>query len=388
MNKRRLPSFLLSLAFLVTLVCLSLGPVPAQAAGSVYFTAAGSYVLPLSDSTMPFWTGGYLYIPTTVFTGSAREALGISQVLNNAQNRVVLYSGGRSLTYELGGSYALDNDGVVYYPGAVRRNGVVFVPAYSVSRCFDIVYSVIDVSRGSLVWLRQPDYILSDSLYADAAKYNMESVYAEYLRAKEQASQPAADPPASSGDRPVQTPEPAATELDGKRVFLCLEGGGNSGPLLDVLDSYGVQAAFFFPVRELESSGDLLRRMTAEGHSVGVLLDGAEGPLEEQMEAGNRALAQATCRKTRLALLRDGGDGQALQGLGVLCVRPDLDRSGQTLRTSAQAEALLQRISLYRGDASVWLGGSASAGGLRALLSAVREAGGVCGALTETSRVG
>ena len=106
------------------------------------------------------------------------------------------------------------------------------------------------------------------------------------------------------------------------------------------------------------------------------------------MEAGNRALARATCRKTRLALLRDSGDGQALQGLGVLCVRPDLDRSGQSLRTSAQAEALLQRISLHRGDASVWLGSSASAGGLRALLSAVREAGGVCGALTETSRVG
>lgn len=384
MNKRRLPALL---ALLAMLACLC--PVPARASGSVYFTAAGSYVLPLSDSTMPFWTGGYLYIPTTVFTGSAREALGISQVLNNAQNRVVLYSGGRSLTYELGNGHARDNDGVTYYPGAVRRNGVVFVPAYSVSRCFDIVYSVIDVNRGSLVWLRQPDYTLSDSLYADAARPTMESVYAEYLRAKEQASPPAASsPPASSGDKPAPPPEPAATELDGKRVFLCLEGGKDSGALLEALDSYGVQAAFFFPPQEMESSGDLLRRMTAEGHSVGLLLDGTEGLLEEQMEAGNRALAQATCRKTRLAVLQDGRDGQPLRDMGVLCLRPDLDRSSQPLRTSAQAETLLQRISLSSGDTAVWLGGAASAGGLRALLSAVEEAGGVCQALTETSQRG
>ena len=53
MNKRRLPALL---ALLAMLACLC--PVPVRASGSVYFTAAGSYVLPLSDSTMPFWTGG------------------------------------------------------------------------------------------------------------------------------------------------------------------------------------------------------------------------------------------------------------------------------------------------------------------------------------------
>ena len=74
---------------------------PARAAERVYFTAVGSYVLPLSDNTMPFWSGGYVYIASSIFTGTGRESLGISQVLNSDQGRLVLYSGGRSLTYTL-----------------------------------------------------------------------------------------------------------------------------------------------------------------------------------------------------------------------------------------------------------------------------------------------
>lgn len=378
MRKRRILIFLMCL-------CLLPGALPARAAGSVYFTAAGSYVQPLSDSTMPFWTGGYLYIPSTVFTGSAREALGISQVFNSAQNRVVLYGGGRSLTFELGAGYALDNDGAAYYPGAVRRGGVVFVPAYSVSRCFDVVYSVIDVDRGSLVWIRQPNYNLSDSLYADAAHHTMESVYAEYLRAKEQASQAAETPAPSVPEDKPSTPQQPSTELDGKRVRLCLAAGEHASAMLDALDAYDVQAAFFFTPQQLEQSGDLLRRMIAGGHGVGLLIDGSDGSysLEEQLETGNRALFQAACAKTRLVLLQNGGDPQAAREYGYCCLRPDLDRSGQSLRTAAHAEALLQRISSHRGDVSVWLGGGASPAGLRSLLSAVRGAGGVCTALTE-----
>ena len=106
--KRRAAALLL--CFLLAF-WLSLPPV--HAADRVYFTAVGSYVLPLSDNTMPFWSGGYVYIASSIFTGAARETLGISQVLNNDQGRLVLYSGGRSLTYNLSASYALDNDGEI-----------------------------------------------------------------------------------------------------------------------------------------------------------------------------------------------------------------------------------------------------------------------------------
>ena len=51
----------------------------AVADGGVCFVAAGSSVLPVTDATMPFWSGGYLYVSSTIFTGIAFEALGVGQ---------------------------------------------------------------------------------------------------------------------------------------------------------------------------------------------------------------------------------------------------------------------------------------------------------------------
>ena len=64
--KRRIAALVLCLLFL-----FQLPPVPAKAAERVYFTAVGSYVLPLSDNTMPFWSGGYVYVPSSIFTGAS-----------------------------------------------------------------------------------------------------------------------------------------------------------------------------------------------------------------------------------------------------------------------------------------------------------------------------
>ena len=83
--KRRAAALLLCL-----LLAFQLSLSPARAADRVYFTAAGSYILPLSDNTMPFWSGGYVYIASSIFTGRGREALGVSQVFNSDHDRLVL----------------------------------------------------------------------------------------------------------------------------------------------------------------------------------------------------------------------------------------------------------------------------------------------------------
>lgn len=357
---------------------------PVRAADRVCFTAAGSYVLPLSDNTMPFWSGGYIYIASSIFTGSAREVLGVSQVLNTDQGRLILYSGGRSLIFNLSESFAADGDGAVYYPGAIQRNGTVFVPANTVSRFFNLVYSVIEVERGSLVWLRQPNYNVTDKLYADAAKYSMNSVYADYIRARE-AAQPGGTSGGTAKPPAAGTQDPSAGSLEGKRMALCLAGG--SAAVADALDSYHAGAAFFFTPEDMERQGDVLRRLTAAGQSVGILADAgdAERTVEEQLEAGNAALFRAACGKTRLACIQNGG-AQALQAareLGFCCLQPEVDRSGRSLRTQSDAQALVQRLSGHRGNAVVWLGEDVSPAGLRVFLSAVREAGGACASYTE-----
>ena len=379
--KRRAAAFLLCL-----LLAFQLSLPPVRAADRVYFTTVGSYVLPLSDNTMPFWSGGYVYIASSIFTGTARESLGISQVFNSDQGRLVLYSGGRSLTYTLSANCALDNDGAAYYPGAIQRNGTVFVPANTVSRYFDLVYSVIEVEHGSMVWLRQPDYGASDKLYADAARYSMNSVYADYIRAKESAP-PEGGSSGGSGrpSSPSESADPAG--LEGKRIALCFQAGSGTSLLADALENYDAGAAFFFTPEEMERQGGTLRRLTAQGQSIGILADAGDPDrtVAEQLEAGNAALFRATCGKTRLAYVR-GGSSQALQTVreaGFHCLRPDLDRSGYALRNASGALELVQRLAGRRGDASVWLGDTASPAGLRSFLSAAQGAGGLCTAYTE-----
>ncbi len=371
---------------------------PARAAESVYFTAAGSYMLPLSDNTMPFWTGGYLYIPSTIFTGAAREALDVSQVLNNVKNRLVLYSSGRSLTFDLSTNFAVDEDGNTFYPGAVRRSGNVFVPAYVVTRYFDLTYSVIEVERGSLVWVRPPSFSLSDKLYADAAKHSMESVYATYIRAKEEALHP--DPPSPvlpSGPStsepyvpPVVQPNPEAAEdpeeltLSGQRINLCIEANASTAALLNILESHGVQATFFAPAEFLNQEEDLLRRMTATGQNIGLLANGRdpEYSVLEQLESGNQALYFATCGMTRLVCIQNASSQSLLEteAEGFRNLQPDFSWNG--LQTEAAISQLLRRIAARSESATVWLG-SPTADGLRDFLTAVKEAGGQCAGWTE-----
>lgn len=372
------------------LLLVQLAPLPQAQAASGYlcFVAIGDSILTVSDSTMPFWRDGYLYVAASSFSGGARESLGIGQSSNSEQ--VVLYRVGRrgTLLFERGSGLAYDGDGNSYYPGGVQHNGEMFIPASVVAEVFGLQYSVTDVSitvdgqrvEGDLAWIRRPgSSTLTPAVFANAASFTLASRYADYLQALEEQEQTT-----------VVTPEPSpGVEVGGKRIYLCLEAGEDVSAQLDALDRYGSQAAFFCTVDFLETEGDLLRRMTAEGNSVAVLADAADPvrSVTEQLAAGNRALELATCGKTRLCYVRNAGeeDLQAARAAGYRCLQADLDRSGYELQGSSSAASLLQRVSAWPGDVTVWLGSGAAAAGLRAFLSAAGEADGQCLAWSETA---
>lgn len=370
--KRRWAALALCLLLLVSL------PLPtAEAAEDVYFTAVEDTIMSLSDATMPFWSGGYLYIPASIFTGTMRKVWGVRyQYVESEQFVILSHDDGRILFFDLDSGDAKDIDGATVRPGALRRNGVVFVPAYAVTRYFNLVYSVMDVDHGHLVWLRQQGSNLSDEAFANAAVYPMASRYAEYQRNKQASGQPG------------ETPD-VGTEIDGKRVYLCMTGGSNTSAMLDALDRYDAQAAFFCGPEFLETRGDLLRRMTVTGQTIGLLVDGADPARSvlEQLEAGNRALARATCGGTRLVFLQNASeeDRRVVREAGYSCLEPELDRSKHQLKSVSNANSLLQRVSVYREEVTVWLADTADVTGLRAFLSANTSAEGRCLALTETS---
>jgi len=370
---------------------------PVAAANDIYFVATERIVLPLTEDTMPFWEKSTLYISGTIFTGLAREEVGISYAVNETNDLLVLYGGGKALIFDLNKSYAQDIEENVYYPGATRRNGNIYVPASLVARYFGLKYSVTNGSHGFLIWMRSQDMVLTDRQFARAATGPMNSRYEEYLKelaAKQEEPPPAVTPPAVTP--PVVTP-PAVTppagepekpkEITGEQVYLCMAAGDQTASLLNALDSYDVEATFFCTEEFITQQAGLLRRMTATGHSIGILVDGAQNA-QEQLEAANAALARTTFGKTRLVMLQNG-DAEtraAVERMGYRCLRFDLDRTSRSLKTSADATDLLHSVAQRDKDSVVWLGDTATGAGLRSFLSMTvyAELGG-CPAWTETT---
>ena len=341
---------------------------PAKAAGSVYFVAAEESVLPVTDATMPFWANGYLYVPASVFTN-----LGISVINNTAKKMTVLEKDRRAMLFDWAKGTAQDSSGSLFTPGVIQSGGLVFVPASTVANFFGLQYSVTDVTNGYLVWLRSPDFGMSAKDFANAATYNMEERYNAYNR------------DATSSTTPNVPVTPSAPTR-GARIHLCLEADQWTSGLLDALDRANGWATFYCTPEFMEENGALLRRMTASGHTVGILLDGAAGSPEELLKRAEDALYRATLGKTRLICLRNADErtSQALKQAGYCPLSPDLDRSSYKLESASNAASLLKRITNRRRDVSVWLGATASAAGLREFVAAARKAGHDCRSLTET----
>ena len=374
MKKRKLAA-----AVLCLLVMFQLAVPRTQAAGDVYFTAVNKNVLSLSDATMPFWSGGYLYVPGTIFSGVGRD-LGVSYYPNIAKQTVLLYVDDpvyRSLVFDVNKDYAIDNEGNLYFQPAIQRGGVIFLPISLIARCFGLIYSTMEVDRGYLVWVRNPDMDMEERYFADAAKSRMNYEYDQYVRGQN-ASEPSED-----------GTEDVPTAVTGKRLYLCMEAAdsGTVDALLDTLDRYDAQAAFYCTEEFLAENGGLLRRMSATGQSIGLIADGEdERPVAEQLAEGNRLLYQAASTKTRLVWVRNALEEEldAAEAAGFCPLAPDLDRSAYPLSSAGAADTLLQRVNSRSGPVAVWLGTGTSAAGLNAFLSAAEEAEDRCLAMTET----
>ena len=372
--RRKLAALLLCL-----LLVFQMSAVPSEAAGTVYFTAVNKNVLSLSDATMPFWSGGYLYVPSTIFTGVGRD-LGVSYYPNIAKQTVLLYVDDTiysSLVFDLNKDYAIDNEGNMYFQKPIQRGGVIFLPISLIARCFGLLYSTVEVDRGYLVWVRNPDMDMEERYFADAARSRMDYEYSQYLRNQGTAAEETV---------PEQS-EPSV--VTGQRIYLSMEAAESAAvsSLLDTLDRYDAQAAFYCTAGFLEEAGDLLRRMSAAGQAIGIIADAADDrPVTEQLEAGNRLLSQAASVKTRLAWIRNA-TAEAVaeaEAAGFCCLTPDLDRSAYPLSSTGAADTLFQRVTSRSGAVTVWLGDGANAAGLGSFLSAAEAADDRCLAMTET----
>ena len=285
---------------------------------TMYFMAANDYPMDYSANTMPFISGGVVYVPYHLFIEehNGGRNLGIFYGISERYNTLSLYSRNDPiLTFDRGGGNAYDATGNTYSFRAITRNGVTFVPAMAVCSYFGLEYSYLPNDYGVLIRVKkQGSYWLKDRILVSSASTVFQAQKA--LFDKDQA--------ATIDPTPTTSPSsPPTTDKSHVRIsfaFRCDNGGG-ADPLLDVLDGTDIKGLFFFPLTDLAERDDQIRRLLALGHRVGFIVDGstAEDCLLQAGE-GNRLLSHIARAKTDF-LLVDNADvpKEELTALGLVC---------------------------------------------------------------------
>lgn len=350
-------------------LALVLTPASGQAVlADVYFTAVNEQLLDMSSDTMPFWSGGVLYVSSQMFEGTD---LGVNYVRNNAMGLAMLYTNRIDLRFDLEDQMAYDKRGNVYDGYAIERGGIIFFPLDLVCRYFGLTWSYSKTDLVPLIRVKSSSGILDDAGFIDAASTQMADRYANY----EKSLLPAPDSPGQAAvqpDPPVSVPQPVQA-AEGQKVFLLLDASSREDTLEALQILGGVQASFLLGPEAMED-GDLLRALVAGGHGLVLRMDSGT---EEELENARDLMWQGCCSWLDLAWYEGRGDtGAMLEESGCAKVEADLDWRNTRLRNGEQVNEMLQSAEQYREDFTVYLGRAGDCiGGLPALLDALKEAG-------------
>ncbi|NBI09738.1 hypothetical protein D1641_06870 [Colidextribacter sp. OB.20] len=334
----------LSVLLTAVLVLGLFRPMPASAA-NLYFVGLNDNVPPMTAGSMPFWSGGMLFVPYTVFDANLNGShvnLGLYTSYNRTDNTVALFNLRQMLVFNMNdGTCRNDMTGVVYSSRAVMRNGRPYVALNTVCSFFNLEYSYSQIpyiSQGYLIRIKSAAAVLDDARFIDAAQDLINTRLREYTRSLSSAAT------TSPGDSSVpELPE----EPDGANtaVYLALrfERADGLAETLNALNSGGGSALFFLTPQLLEEEGDLVRRILGTGHSLGVLAGGGE-ETEEQLERGRRAVERAARTRTTLAYV-PAEQREALEEKGWVCWEETLlQEPGTNTGAAAFANGVINRL--------------------------------------------
>jgi hypothetical protein len=342
--------------FLIATLLVGMLTVPASAA-DIYFTAINDNVPLLTADTMPFWSGGTLYVPYSVFDSSSNGGidLGLYCIYDRTANQVTLYNIGRPmLVFDLNTGACWDElSGETFSARAISRNNRPYLPLAMVCNYFDLGYSynaIPYVNQGYLVRIKSDAASLSDARFIDAASYTINLRLRDY----NQSLTPATDAAPATPSTPATTTQPTTpavteeedpTDIPTYLAFRCTSGGGLSS-ILDTLDANSRCAVFFLTPELLQEEDGLVRRILGSGHSVGILAEGATAEeTRSLLSEGTRLLAELTFTHTTLAYVpKDQRDTVAADGW--ICWKETIRLSPSgSVSSSTFASNALRRLS-------------------------------------------
>jgi hypothetical protein len=137
--------------------------------------------------------------------------------------------------------------------------------------------------------------------------------------------------------------------------------------MLNTLEGSGYRATFFFDPATLAGRDDLLRRIVASGHGIGLIQTGSV----ETLRAGNEQLRECTGTVTRLVL---SDQAEAAKAAGYAVYSPTLSALSLGTTASGRATRIMNRIENATGTVKLLLGGDeVSAEALKTVCSALKK---------------
>lgn len=337
-NINRLTAVLLAL---VLTLCLA-GGEGSAVLENVYFSAANEQLLELNSETMPFYSGGELYISSKFFEDTD---LGVRYVKNSSMGLAVLYTTKVDLRFDLVNRTVYDKTGTMHSGRAIEKNGYVFFPVELVCDFFGLRWTMTATESVPMVRLRSDDSVLSDRRFTDAASSQMATRYAAYEKLVESSRQPENDDPP-----PIQAAE-------GQKVYLILRSRSPE-TTREAVELLGENRATFLLTCEQMADGDLLRLLVGKGHGAALLAQGETAEaVEDEIAAARELMRGATYGLLQLVWYEGEADvASLLEEQGCVAVRAEVDRRGTPVRSHTRAVTLLSIIGRHREDLPVYLG--------------------------------
>ena len=325
----------------------------------------------LVASNMPVSVGGTIYVPYTTFDRYITGVdLGVSYTENwdDGEHTLTLFTLNGLLRFNLTRGTCIDQKEEPQNMAAILRNNKVFVPAYSVCQFFGLQYSYIPTrTAGVLIRIKSQSAVLNDVKFQQSSASFMQNRYNKYILSLTPSTTPGTTTP-----RPPVTPTPSATETqpvtepeEGKTVRLAVSctTGEAGADIVETLSGRGVQALLLFRPAELEARAGLVLQALAEGHTVGLLVDGSDAQAAlEELEAGNAILARLAWTRTHIACVENGTDEtlDALRQAGWRIWEGEVD--GRSGSGELPITSILNQVGRQRTSARVDLDDSAATG--------------------------
>lgn len=333
--------------FLLLIISVSVLNVPSQAVNPLIFTAINDVLqLGPSPSNVPIRSDGTVYVLPETFT----RLLGLSSFYNSGTNQLLVYNSEEHLMFDMSAGTAEDESGVSYSKACIRKSGRNYVAAKMVCDKFGYYYSYVTVSPlGPVVRINSSRTSIDDYMFIEKNAETMKNMYLSYMKTyMNETELPTESTESTTESESVDAEQP---ETDTRNVYLAVKCTDPSqvDDVLDVLETRA-QKTVFFVDENVAADGDALRKICAEGHSVGILFK--EGSTAEDIDAINRMIKAGTLKKTNLVFFEkasyENKNAEELESRGYKTYSPTYAPTGKAQTIIANVKTHIEKRATSR----------------------------------------